>query len=449
MSAVAALGLLLASLIIPSALGTYTCRERASPPEGAICRQHGSVSTAVSLPNPISVVDSFEHCRHLAFQKTTGFGAYKSFSWNSNNKHCHFYTNTLVNASFVPDPTRTAEFSDLACTKCKIVCPAPHGTNLIANPGFESSPKYIGPWEPSVAGHRFTAVSPGNKSPTALRMPVSEAGFELDQALSFLCNADFFFTMDYKFTEVDTLQIYYQVKIGTLLNTVASPKQQNSTWTTYENYFSYSSSHPDASTLLHLLVGNYNQTTTHWLLDNFGIYQAQAPVIKPGARQKLGNAGFESGSFAPWETFDTTEFSLASPGLHGSKYALNVTLDGSSRPEDAYFTQNVSLTPGAHYLLSFDYYVAADVKPARAPALDVDVISGDLFYDSSYAFLRGPVFDKIGYGCFQRRFVASSTAAETVIQLDFYSTYDSEGRPFPSVLVDNFSLKEIERPKVS
>lgn len=444
-----------AVVCVAAAANAYTCNNVPSPPAGSICRKNGTVSRAEDLKAPATIVHSVDACRDLAHEFDDDNSCH-SYSWNRVNKHCHFYITNLTQSGFKASATGESEYSDISCSACTVSCPLPAGINLITNGGFEFSKRYVGPWYQDGAHGPFRAVSPGENSPNALFVPVANYSvITAKQSLSYLCsNTDYLFSMDYKFTKSGNLPT------GFFFNTLQNPSgadlptQSNTTWITYQTYATKSDLHGSFLTqnAVTIGIGNNANQTIGWLFDNIGLFPVAAPVIKAGATEKIVNGGFESGKLAPWTTFEANDLSITSPGLNGTEYALNVTIvainEGEESPDEAILSVDVTLTAGSHYLFSLDYnFLAAGFKAAYEEQIQLSVVSGGDFPVRNYAYdYLGPLVPtKPGRGKYQRRIVANAGGKNT-LRLDFQAGPTEAGFRYSTVLVDNISLKEIQKP---
>lgn len=81
--------------------------------------------------------------------------------------------------------------------------------------------------------------------------------------------------------------------------------------------------------------------------------------------------------------------------------------------------------------------------------MGVSLHSGIFEGDNAQVGFSGPIFQKRGRGSFRTRYVA--THAHTRISIGFGVGYYTPEGPFtfPTIIIDNFSMKEVEKPKIA
>lgn len=394
------------------------------------------------------ITPDWTQCRNLCFRRDA-VGTCSGFWFQNTTSICTLSSDTLYRLG-VPTASSQAKpgandtlYYSTDCFTCSSSCPSPVGANLFDNPGFELGDKYYGPWaqsDPIEEGPYGSVVQGGSAgSQRSFRMG-NNSQLILSQGFNGCQNTLYKVSVDYRFVCHGTCKPSLAIASAgdwTLqdvgLYNASVQLFTNGSWATISGY-AYAMPVGDKTKVEGgvLQLKMYGTGTFDGYFDN-AIAIPINKTLTPSAlaADSFVNGGFETGKLSPWYPDSTMSTAVKaagavmSPGLNGTKYALNMT--GKYPFQYRLYQDLPALTLGKEYVLSFDFKTTNYTTTSM-------YVGGNGF---SWTFCAdGTAKDKTCAGTVRRPFIAAYTSG-----FFQFSTYFGNWQVPTTCLIDNVSLK--------
>lgn len=335
--------------------------------------------------NITQLTSTFEECRDVCKRrsqspmvvvKAGSSASCVSFAYDMTTGLCLFNNRKLAGQNFRADSRSSLAWSSESCFKCQLnSCPSTPGVNLLDNGGFESSSKYIGPWQ-AVAGVSsgaadltfplgyYNITTPGYSSPSALTAVLYQDPdiARMNLAQDFTPCPGTFYIVSYNhkidYSGPSSLLPNHLLYIGGTGDRMFGSSNTNGAWVQMKYFWHATADYvPGLVQEMSIFTARGAGTTTVHV-DNVSIVPTSGdfPAL-PGAPNLLANGDFETGVLAPWVQLYAdyrAQKKIVSPGLGGSNYAYKYTqranVGGTTE-----LGHNFTAVPGTTYVLSITY----------------------------------------------------------------------------------------------